>query len=50
MWIALLSFDENNYLRHGVFRRYGDQHVDMVGSQMTFQYFTFFLTREVFEQ
>jgi hypothetical protein len=44
-----LSFDETNHLRHRIFWRYGDQHMDMVGSQMTFQHFTFFLTREVFE-
>ena len=43
------TLDEANYLRYRIFRRYGDQHVDMISTKMAFQYLTFFLTRKVLE-
>jgi hypothetical protein len=36
-----LTLDESDYLRHGVFRRYRDQHMNMIGLEMSLQYLAF---------
>jgi hypothetical protein len=42
-----LALDEPDDLRHRIFRRNRQQHVDMVGHQMPFLDFRFFLQREL---
>jgi len=38
-----------NYLGHRIFRRYGDQHVNMVRLQMPFQYLTLLLPSQLMQ-
>jgi len=43
------TLDETDHLRHRIFRRYGDQHMDVIRSEMPLQNFAFPLRCEVSE-
>jgi len=40
------TLDETDHLRHKIFRRYGDQHMDMIRSEMSLQNLAFSLRCE----
>src|SRR5262245_16478648 len=49
MWIALLTLDEADHLRHRVFRRDQDQHVHVIRLQMPLLYPAFLLRGQLVE-